>query len=66
MLQEIWVVDTSAVTQVRRLVPVEQRKNVFARLSEQIEGGRLAFPRQIFDELERGKLRTTMIMRGRG
>lgn len=57
MPQEIWIVDTSAVAQVRRLVPVEQRKNVFARLSEQVESGQLSFPRQIFDELERGKLK---------
>ena len=57
MLQEIWIVDTSAVAQVRRLVPVEERKEVFARLSERLETGQLVFPRQIFDELERGKLK---------
>jgi len=55
--QEVWIIDTSAVAQIRRVVPLPQRKEVFARLSKQIEDGCLAFPRQIFDEMERGKLK---------
>jgi hypothetical protein len=54
---EVWIIDTSAVAHIRRSVAVAEKKRVYAELSTRILDGRLAFPRQIFDELDRAKLK---------
>jgi|ERR1700674_150385 hypothetical protein len=49
----IWVIDTSSVIEIRRSVENAKRQNVFTAMSALVLGGRLVFPRQVVDELER-------------
>lgn len=51
----MWVIDTSAVTQIRREIPEVDRKQVFVELSARIAAGTLCYPAQVFDEMERGE-----------
>jgi hypothetical protein len=50
---EFWIIDTSSIIQVRRIVPVSERKGVLAALSSLVDDGGLVFPEQVFDELDR-------------
>jgi uncharacterized protein DUF4411 len=49
----IWVIDTSSVIEIRRSVENSKRQNVFTAMSALVLGGRLVFPKQVVDELER-------------
>ena len=53
MADLVWVVDTSAIIEIRRSVPVAERRQLFGRLSELVRAGRLRFPKQVADELRR-------------
>jgi rRNA maturation endonuclease Nob1 len=49
----IWVVDTSSVVEIRRSVETAKRPGVFDAMSALVAVGRLVFPKQVVDELER-------------
>jgi hypothetical protein len=49
----IWVIDTSSVIEIRRSVENATRQNVFTAMSALVHAGRLVFPKQVVDELER-------------
>lgn len=53
MAQPIWVVDTSALIQIKSFVPRDYRAHVFNALTALITGGRLVFPSQVIKELKR-------------
>lgn len=52
MSKLIWTIDTSSIIQVRRL---ENRKKaaIFRRMGKLVEEGRLVFPKEVVEELER-------------
>ena len=52
---EIWVIDTSSINEVRRFVPAPVRQKVYDNLSAMVNDGALVFPVQVFDELDRFK-----------
>jgi len=52
---EIWVIDTSSVNEVRRMFLNPQRQFVYDALTDLVVGGNLVFPTQVFDELDRFK-----------
>ena len=54
-VDEIWVIDTSSVLEVRRIVPQNHRQSVYDALSASVADGHLVFPTQVFDELKRFK-----------
>ena len=54
---EIWIIDTSAIAEIRRKIPVERRKAVFDELSQRVAAGTLTFPRQVLDEFERPRFK---------
>jgi hypothetical protein len=49
----VWVADTSSIAEVRRSIENAKKPQVFGRLTELVNEGRLAFPRQVLSELER-------------
>ena len=49
----VWIVDTSSIVEVRRAVENTKKPQVFEKLTELVNEGRLMFPRQVLDELER-------------
>lgn len=49
----IWVVDTSSVAEVRRSIENTRKKEVFESMSILVDAGRIVFPKQVVDELER-------------
>ncbi len=49
----LWVIDTSSVVEVRRSIENVKKPGVFAQMGALVQGGRLIFPRQVVDELER-------------
>jgi hypothetical protein len=49
----IWVVDTSSICEVRRCIASPKQKIVFDRMGALVEAGRLTYPKQVVDELER-------------
>ena len=49
----IWVIDTSSVAEIRRSIENSKKENVFARIGTLVQQGRLVFPKQVVDELER-------------
>ena len=50
----IWVIDTSSVAEVRRSIENSKKENVFRQMGTMVQNGRLVFPKQVVDELERG------------
>ena len=54
-VDEIWVIDTSSVLEVRRIIPQTQHQSVYDALSAMVADGHLVFPSQVFDELKRFK-----------
>jgi len=50
---EIWVIDTSSILQVRRVVAKTQQNKVFTALGALVAEGKLVFPSQVFSELDR-------------
>ena len=53
---KVWVLDTSALAETRRIVPAVQRRKVFAALEALINAGTLVYPRQVVAELTGGAL----------
>jgi hypothetical protein len=49
----VWIVDTSSIVEVRRSVENTKKPQVFEKLTELVNQGRLMFPRQVLGELER-------------
>ena len=49
----VWIIDTSSIAQVRRSIPNAKKSSVFDKMGELVHAGRLAFPRQVIEELER-------------
>jgi hypothetical protein len=49
----VWVIDTSSIIAVRRQVTVAVRRNAFLRLTQLVNDGRLIYPPEVLDELER-------------
>jgi hypothetical protein len=49
----IWVIDTSSVIAIRRSIENTKKAQVFNRMTAIVQAGRLRFPRQVLDELER-------------
>lgn len=58
MADPIWVIDTSSIIQVRRLVGLDdrQKKAIYEQLSARVTAGSLIFPKKVLEELERSKL----------
>ena len=58
MAEPIWVIDTSSVIHVRRLVGLDdrQKKAVYDSLTASVESGILVYPKKVLEELERNKL----------
>ncbi len=50
---EVWVVDTSSITEVRRKVPRPEQPAVYRELEALVRKGHLVFPVQVLDELKR-------------
>ncbi len=50
---EVWVIDTSSITEVRRSFPKPEQRLVYARLKGLVTGGHLVFPVEVLKELER-------------
>lgn len=50
----IWVIDTSSIAEVRRSIENSKKEMVFGRMGTLVKEGRLIFPVQVVDELERG------------
>lgn len=53
MADLIWVVDTSAIIEIKSRIPRPDRKAVFAALTALASAGRLVFPPQVIGELKR-------------
>lgn len=53
MAGPIWVIDTSSILEVRRAVERAHRPDVLQKLSALVAEGRLKFPKQVLDELQR-------------
>lgn len=49
----VWIIDTSSVAEVRRSVENAQKANVFRSMSALVLDGKLVFPKQVVEELER-------------
>ena len=50
----IWVIDTSSIIEVRRVVPGPEQPGCLRKLGALVEADRLVFPREVLAELERG------------
>lgn len=48
MAAPIWVVDTSALIQIKSTIPRNRRAQVFSALAAMVAEGRLRFPGQVF------------------
>jgi hypothetical protein len=53
MPSPIWIVDTSAIIEIKSFVPRDQRERVLAAFTALISEGRLKFPVQVVHELKR-------------
>ncbi len=43
----VWILDTSALIEFKRLLPIPEQWNAFARLGSLVDNGRIAMPRQV-------------------
>lgn len=59
MADVIWVIDTSSVVEVRRSVRNDRKAEVFRSMGALVEAGRLLYPREVLDELDRAADPTT-------
>lgn len=50
---EYFVIDTSSIITVRRLIPNSDRKRVLLELDMLVESGALIYPVEVYDELDR-------------
>ena len=53
MSRAVWVVDSSALIQIKSFVPNTLRSPLFASLTTMVDEGRLVFPLQVLRELKR-------------
>lgn len=53
MADPVWVLDTSSIIEIRRSIPNADRRGLFNRLSALVSEGRVKFPKQVVDELQR-------------
>ena len=51
--QPVWILDTSALIEFKRLLPVPEQWNAFVRLGHLVENGRIAMPSQVLTEATR-------------
>lgn len=51
--EDVWVIDTSSILEVRRRIEVAKQPDVYRKLGEFVERDRLYFPRAVLEELER-------------
>ena len=49
----VWIIDTSSIAQVRRSIANHRKGSVFDQMGRLVQEGRLAFPAQVVEELER-------------
>lgn len=49
----VWIIDTSSIAQVRRSIANPRKSSVFDEMGRLVQEGRLAFPTQVVEELER-------------
>ena len=49
----VWILDTSALIEFKRLLPMPEQWNAFVRLGSLVENGRIAMPRQVLAEATR-------------
>ena len=54
LAQNIWILDTSAVINVRELIVQDRRKEVLDELSVLVETDQLYYPKEVVVELEKG------------
>lgn len=52
---EVWVIDTCSIVEVRRKVQTAKQPAVYRRLKKRVDEGSLIFPAQVYDELKRAK-----------
>lgn len=52
-MSPIWIIDTSAIVEIKSFVPRDQRERVFAALAALVTEGRLKFPVEVLRELKR-------------
>lgn len=50
---EVWVVDTSSITEIRRRLPREDQGKVYVSLTALVDANHLVFPVQVLNELKR-------------
>lgn len=51
--EEIWVIDTCSVIQIRRIFSPAHQRVAYQALTGKVEAGVLVYPKQVVDELER-------------
>lgn len=51
---EVWVIDTSSITEIRRRLTRADQVTVYTSLTLLVTGGHLVFPAEVLDELKRG------------
>jgi hypothetical protein len=51
--QDVWIIDTSSILQLRRLIPANQLRQAMADLDKLVDSGTLVFPDKVFAELDR-------------
>ena len=49
----VWIIDTSSIAQIRRSITNPRKSAVFDQLGQLVSNGRLVFPDQVVEELER-------------
>lgn len=52
---EVWVLDTSFLIKSKREISIFRQWEAFKRLEEMVEGGRIAMPNQVIDEITNTK-----------
>jgi hypothetical protein len=53
--EEIWVIDTCSVIQIRRIFSPAQQRAVYEELTGKVESGTLVYPKKVVEELERNR-----------
>lgn len=49
----VWVLDTSAIIAVKQHIPLAEQQRVYGALSQLLNLGQIAYPKQVLDELGR-------------
>lgn len=50
---DVWVIDTSSVLEIRRKLAKEKHAEIYRRLGQLVDDGKLFFPKQVLNELKR-------------